>query len=193
MKPLAIALIAMLTLLASACSREERKLAKAPSSVPSPGIGAAQGDIHPGAAGAGLAETVSSRSYDGENAYELSQGKQLFRWYNCSGCHSQGGGGMGPALMDNRWIYGHEPDQIFKTIMEGRPNGMPSFHGRIPEARKAFESGLARAPQRVQALMGLQKAQTLLNDPAAAQTDKTLHQIYGHADHPLQSSSSGNR
>ena len=135
MKPLAIALIAMLTLLASACSREERKLAKAPSSVPSPGIGAAQGDIHPGAAGAGLAETVSSRSYDGENAYELSQGKQLFRWYNCSGCHSQGGGGMGPALMDNRWIYGHEPDQIFKTIMEGRPNGMPSFHGRIPEAQ----------------------------------------------------------
>jgi cytochrome c oxidase cbb3-type subunit 3 len=134
-KALAIALVAMLALLASACGREERKLSKEPSSVPSPKIAAAQGELQPGAAGAGLGETVSSRSYDGENAYELSQGKQLFRWYNCSGCHSQGGGGMGPALMENRWIYGHEPDQIFKTIMEGRPNGMPAFHGRIPEAQ----------------------------------------------------------
>ena len=66
-------------------------------------------------------------------------------------------------------------------------------HGRIPEARKAFETALALAPRRVQSLIGLQKAQTLLNDPDAAQTDKTLHQIYGHADHPLQDSSSGNR
>jgi cytochrome c oxidase cbb3-type subunit 3 len=25
---------------------------------------------------------------------------------NCSGCHANGGGGMGPALMDDEWIYG---------------------------------------------------------------------------------------
>jgi tetratricopeptide (TPR) repeat protein len=57
---------------------------------------------------------------------------------------------------------------------------------RNQEARKAFETALSRAPQRVQALIGLQQAQTLLKDPAAAQTDATLHQIYGHADHPLK-------
>jgi cytochrome c oxidase cbb3-type subunit 3 len=40
---------------------------------------------------------------------------------------------MGPALMDNKWIYGSDPRQIFSTIVEGRPNGMPSFRGKIPD------------------------------------------------------------
>ena len=35
--------------------------------------------------------------------------------------------------MDNYWIYGSEPGNIFATIMQGRPNGMPSFRNRIPE------------------------------------------------------------
>jgi len=65
--------------------------------------------------------------------------------------------------------------------------------GRLPEARKAFETALARAPQRVQALVGLLHAQTLLKDSAATQTLATLHQIYAHADHPLEQSSSGSR
>ena len=67
------------------------------------------------------------------NAQSLSDGKTLFASYNCSGCHANGGGGMGPALMDDEWIYGHRPDQIFKSIVEGRPNGMPSFQQRIPD------------------------------------------------------------
>jgi cytochrome c oxidase cbb3-type subunit III len=67
------------------------------------------------------------------NAYALSQGKTLFRWFNCSGCHSAGGGGMGPALMDDKWRYGNDPEDIYHSIMEGRPNGMPSFRGRINE------------------------------------------------------------
>jgi cytochrome c oxidase cbb3-type subunit 3 len=33
--------------------------------------------------------------------------------------------------MDDEWIYGSEPENIFATIIEGRPNGMPSFRGRI--------------------------------------------------------------
>jgi cytochrome c oxidase cbb3-type subunit 3 len=70
--------------------------------------------------------------YD-DNAFALAQGKRLFEWFNCSGCHSQGGGGMGPALMDDVWIYGSEPQTIFQTIVHGRPNGMPSFGKRIPE------------------------------------------------------------
>lgn len=67
------------------------------------------------------------------NAFALSEGKRLYGAYNCSGCHAQGGGAIGPALMDHRWIYGGEPDQIFSTIVQGRPNGMPSFGGKIPE------------------------------------------------------------
>jgi tetratricopeptide (TPR) repeat protein len=58
--------------------------------------------------------------------------------------------------------------------------------GRNQEARTAFETALLRAPRRVQALLGLQKAQTLSNDPAAMQTGATLQLIYGHADHALK-------
>jgi cytochrome c oxidase cbb3-type subunit III len=67
------------------------------------------------------------------NAYGLSEGKRLYSAYNCVGCHAQGGGAIGPALMDHRWIYGSRPDQIYSTIVQGRPNGMPSFGGRIPD------------------------------------------------------------
>jgi len=70
--------------------------------------------------------------YD-ENAHALSQGKMLFRWMNCNGCHSSGGGGMGPALMDQNWIYGAEPQNVYASIMQGRPNGMPAFRSRITE------------------------------------------------------------
>jgi cytochrome c oxidase cbb3-type subunit 3 len=68
-----------------------------------------------------------------DKAWAVKEGKTLFRRYNCSGRHANGGGGMGPALMDNRWIYGGNPEQVFASIVEGRPNGMPSFRGLIPE------------------------------------------------------------
>jgi cytochrome c oxidase cbb3-type subunit 3 len=68
-----------------------------------------------------------------QNAYGMSEGKRLFDNYNCSGCHAHGGGGMGPALMDDQWIYGSHPANIFETIVEGRPNGMPSFRNKIPD------------------------------------------------------------
>jgi len=63
----------------------------------------------------------------------MAEGKRLFLQMNCTGCHANGGGAIGPALMDDKWIYGSQPDQIFATIVEGRPNGMPSFHGNLPD------------------------------------------------------------
>ena len=68
-----------------------------------------------------------------DNAQAIATGKQLFTQMNCYGCHANGGGAIGPALMDNKWIYGGQPDQIFATIVEGRPNGMPAFHGKLPD------------------------------------------------------------
>jgi cytochrome c oxidase cbb3-type subunit 3 len=35
--------------------------------------------------------------------------------------------------MDSIWIYGSDPANVFATIVEGRPNGMPSFRGKIPD------------------------------------------------------------
>jgi cytochrome c oxidase cbb3-type subunit III len=66
------------------------------------------------------------RSFEGNKA-AIADGKQLFGQMNCSGCHFNGGGGMGPALMSGYWRYGGNIDQIYESIAQGRPNGMPSW------------------------------------------------------------------
>lgn len=64
----------------------------------------------------------------------LQDGRRLFNWYNCSGCHGgHAGGGMGPSLRDPVWLYGNRDDQIFDSIAHGRSNGMPAWGTRIPE------------------------------------------------------------
>ena len=98
------------------------------------------------------------------NAQALASGKRLFGWYNCSGCHAAGGGGSGPALMDDVWIYGSDPLTIYQTIHGGRPNGMPAFGKRIPEDQiwqlVAYVRSLAglgstdAAPNRDDAMLG---------------------------------------
>ena len=67
------------------------------------------------------------------NADAVNTGKRLFAQYNCSGCHSNGGGGMGPDLMDDVWIYGSRLEQIHQTLVDGRPNGMPSWGNKVPD------------------------------------------------------------
>jgi cytochrome c oxidase cbb3-type subunit 3 len=63
----------------------------------------------------------------------LQDGRRLFDWYNCSGCHGgHAGGGMGPSLRDPVWLYGNRDDQIYDTIAQGRSNGMPAWGSKIP-------------------------------------------------------------
>lgn len=63
--------------------------------------------------------------------HAIAEGKRLFDWYNCAGCHFHGAGGIGPALMDNVWIYGGRMEQIYASIHQGRPNGMPSWGSKL--------------------------------------------------------------
>lgn len=68
------------------------------------------------------------------NAQAERDGRHLFLMYNCVGCHGgRAGGGMGPSLRDSAWIYGSSDADLFGTITEGRPNGMPTWGGKIPE------------------------------------------------------------
>jgi cytochrome c oxidase cbb3-type subunit 3 len=67
------------------------------------------------------------------NQQAINDGQRLFKWFNCTGCHANGGGAIGPPLIDETWIYGSKPGNIFESILKGRPNGMPSFAGKIPE------------------------------------------------------------
>jgi cytochrome c oxidase cbb3-type subunit III len=73
----------------------------------------------------------AAQYYDNPDA--VVAGARLFAQYNCNGCHSSGGGGMGPDLMDGGWIYGSRLAQIHQTLVEGRPNGMPAWGGKIPD------------------------------------------------------------
>ena len=115
-------------MLLAACDRERRDFQPPPSG--NAAVNAVQ--MPPLHAGNAPPEPPVPNAYQ-ENAYAMSQGKRLFSAYNCNGCHANGGGGSGPALMDDVWIYGSAPQNIFATIVEGRPNGMPSFRGRIPD------------------------------------------------------------
>ena len=65
------------------------------------------------------------------NAYQIAQGKRLYEWFNCQGCHADGGGASGPALMNGWWRYGPDPVSVFVSIRDGRPHGMPSFRNAL--------------------------------------------------------------
>jgi len=85
----------------------------------------------------GGGEPIAQTSAEGRKIQndpeQIAQGKQIFMAMNCVGCHAHGGGGMGPALMDKVWIYGGSIENIAASIREGRPNGMPSFRGFLPD------------------------------------------------------------
>jgi cytochrome c oxidase cbb3-type subunit 3 len=120
--------LALLAAMLCGCQREERDFRQQPSAA------ATSDAIQMTALQAGTPSPQPEMPFpqDGK-AYDLSQGKRLYTWYNCNGCHAQGGGDSGPPLMDDKWIYGSRPENLFATIVEGRPNGMPAFRGRIPD------------------------------------------------------------
>jgi cytochrome c oxidase cbb3-type subunit III len=117
---------ATLAVTVASCKDEKREFREMPPAGSPTGV-VRESELQPGPTE--VAE--STKSPYGSNAYALAEGKRLYNQMNCSGCHFQGGGGIGPPLMDDQWIYGSDPSQIFTTIMEGRPNGMPSWKGKL--------------------------------------------------------------
>ena len=109
------------------CERESRPISKLSGAMTQP---ATVSDLRPGPP----LPSMPSSPFQ-QNAWGMSEGKRFFTYYNCSGCHANGGGGMGPPLMDDKWIYGSRPENIFASIVEGRPNGMPAWRNRIPDAQ----------------------------------------------------------
>src|SRR5215204_2217203 len=116
-------------LLFASCKREQRQFTTPPATFKSYDV--TMSDIRPGVGG--MPQPVQNPS--DQRAFDTGEGKRLFTQYNCSGCHFNGGGGIGPPLMDEKWIYGQNSENIYSTIVEGRPNGMPSFRHKIPDAQ----------------------------------------------------------
>jgi cytochrome c oxidase cbb3-type subunit 3 len=119
-------LLALLVVSTAGCEREKRSFRTFPPAS-NPGAVTQDSKLVPGPP---TARVVARNPYE-RNAYATSEGKRLYGWYNCSGCHFHGGGGIGPPLMDPDWIYGSDPENVYESIAEGRPNGMPAFGGRI--------------------------------------------------------------
>ena len=119
----------VLLLVATSCQREARELRPAPTRLALFADAARESDLQPGGP---QSQPQVPNPYEG-NAYAISEGQRLFGWYNCTGCHANGGGAIGPPLIKQEWIYGNQPANLFDTIVKGRPNGMPAWGGKIPE------------------------------------------------------------
>lgn len=119
--------LAVIAVSAAGCEREQRRFRETPpSATPGSEVQTSGGFV----AGPPLPEVTASTPYL-NNAWAVSEGKSLYLQMNCVGCHFHGGGGIGPPLMDDRWIYGSQPENIYQSIQEGRPNGMPAWGSRL--------------------------------------------------------------
>jgi len=125
-----LVVIGIAALAVSACNREERHSRSKPIGETVP-AGESPNTIWPGGS-APAALDPRAKLYD-NNAPAISQGQQLYMTMNCVGCHFHGGGGMGPALMDDEWRYGGRIDQIAASIAEGRTNGMPAWRDKLTD------------------------------------------------------------
>jgi mono/diheme cytochrome c family protein len=80
---------------------------------------------------------LSGQSLELRNPHEgdkraMATGAQLFVAYNCIDCHgADGAGATAPSFQDGRWHFGGSPGAVFESIYQGRPDGMPSWGGRI--------------------------------------------------------------
>jgi cytochrome c oxidase cbb3-type subunit 3 len=116
----ALVLACLLALAAAGCQREQRRFSEVAPSSGQPRR---------------LEQNLDTRNpYEG-NAWAVAEGKTLYARFNCVGCHANGGGGIGPPLIDPEWIYGGFPSAIYESIVEGRPNGMPAFGGRLADTQ----------------------------------------------------------
>jgi cytochrome c oxidase cbb3-type subunit 3 len=160
-------LLSLAAVTLAACDREEHHSRAKPIGETVP-TGESPPTIFPGNS-VPPALDVRAKLYD-NNANAISQGQTLYMQMNCVGCHSHGGGGMGPPLMDDEWRYGGRIDEIATTIAEGRPNGMPAWRGKLTEDQiwdlAAYVRSLSGLPSK--------DAVSSRSEPMSAGTPQTL-------------------
>jgi cytochrome c(L) len=63
-----------------------------------------------------VAQPKKLNPYTG-NPEAITEGRARYLQVGCSGCHGVGGGGgMGPALLDDDWKFGSDDETLFKLI-----------------------------------------------------------------------------
>lgn len=120
---------ALITALALAGCQKTDKWAEAPG--PSGALPTLQAAVGP-VPGPGNGALGPANPY-ADDARSPQAGRTLFVRFNCSGCHGgRAGGGMGPSLRDQTWLYGSSDSAIFASIAQGRGNGMPAWGTKLP-------------------------------------------------------------
>ena len=121
-------ILSLVVLAVAGCDREARRF-KDQSTPANPEPAVRLTSLQPGSP----QQPVPVNSPYRGNAWGIGEGKRLYSAFNCTGCHAMNGGGaIGPPLTDDKWIYGAGADQIYASISQGRPDGMPSFGGHVP-------------------------------------------------------------
>src|SRR6201996_6443506 len=88
--------------------------------------------IYPGGSPAGLHTNMQKPL--AKKPHAVQRGMKDFDAFNCSGCHAaNAGGGMGPSLSNDLWIYRSSPANIYLSIAQGRSAGMPAFGAMLPD------------------------------------------------------------
>lgn len=66
------------------------------------------------------------------NAEAITEGRAIYMQSGCNGCHGMGGGGMGPAILDDNWKFGGDDETLFKLIRGDLPQQtMPAVFGKV--------------------------------------------------------------
>jgi hypothetical protein len=124
----------------------------APSGAPAPNAGGDKGANAQGAASAQggspvdiakSAEKGSLKSPYADFKKVAEEGHQKFMGAGCNGCHGgTGGGGMGPPLTNQIWVYGSDDDTLFRLIALGSDELQKQGY-----SRKGSESVVGPMPQ----------------------------------------------
>jgi len=65
------------------------------------------------------------------DAAAIAEGKGVFEMI-CAACHKPDGSGLvGPSLIDPYWKYGDSDVDLYETVSEGRPMGMPPWKSQL--------------------------------------------------------------
>jgi cytochrome c oxidase cbb3-type subunit III len=119
----------------SACSHSEGGSTAGPPATGLPSAGeitaVPMGHIAGITDSAALARSIPN-PYEG-NPQAVASGKALYIKMNCAGCHAYNAkGNMGPDLTDTYWRYGGLPAEIYRSIHDGRAQGMPAWGSQLP-------------------------------------------------------------
>jgi cytochrome c oxidase cbb3-type subunit 3 len=80
-------------------------------------------------------DTLHLRNPFGGSSDAAATGAKLYISYNCIDCHgADGSGAMAPAFSDGRWHFGGSESEVYESIFQGRPDGMPAWGGLIDDA-----------------------------------------------------------